>query len=238
MLYHEKEGARWLTFEIFEPFGHLLHAVFLKDENNHISCRDSLKDLIKTAIPYHSLSSLYQVHQDLILKAPVDKMGLKADGMITQEVKAALQIGHADCQAAIFYDPIHHVLGVAHAGWRGQVSQMYQKMIRMMQKTYGSAPSDLHVAISPSLGPCCAQFINHEQELPSAFRDFEVKPLYFNLWEIARWQLTSSGILPSHIQIAGICTCCDPNHYFSYRRDHTSQRHFTVALLNESKEMF
>ncbi|CAM0117820.1 peptidoglycan editing factor PgeF [Rhabdochlamydiaceae symbiont of Dictyostelium giganteum] len=232
MLYHQKEGLRWLIFEIFEPFQNLSHAVFLKEEKPLFP--QEKENIMKTATPHDSLSSLHLVHGNMVIEAPVPALNIQADGMITQTLDAALTMSHADCQIAIFYDPIHHALGMAHAGWRGQVCGIYEKVIQKMQKMYGSLPQDLHVGISPSLGPCCAEFLHYQEEFPETFREFMVRPYYFDLWEIARWQLISHGILPSHLQVAKICTCCNPSHYFSYRRDHTSQRNRVKAVLTKT----
>jgi polyphenol oxidase len=136
-----------------------------------------------------------------------------------------------DCQAAILYDPIHRALANVHAGWRGNVQNIYRTAVQKMVHSFGSKPQDLLVGISPSIGPKHAEFKNYKSEFPEEFWEFQVKPTYFDLWQIARHQFESSGVLAHHIQIAEICTFDHPSDYFSYRRDKTTGRHATVAML-------
>ncbi len=40
-----------------------------------------------------------------------------------------------------------------------------------------------------------------------------------DLPEINRKQMIAAGILKEHIEMSGICTACEVEHYFSYRRE-------------------
>lgn len=142
-----------------------------------------------------------------------------------------LLITHADCQAAIFYDPVHRALANVHSGWRSSVQNIYLETIHKMRERYGSRPEDLRVGISPSLGPEAAEFRDFKTLFPEPFWSFQTKAEYFNFWEISRWQLISAGVLPHHIEIAGICTYSTPKDWFSYRREPCSGRHGTIAAL-------
>jgi len=139
------------------------------------------------------------------------------DGLITKETGQPLTILHADCQAAIFYDPIKHTVANIHCGWRGNVQNIYEKTVDRF-KDLGSNPSDLLVCISPSLGPDKAEFIRFETEFPESFYEFRRKGCYFDLWEISRFQLEKAGVLRGHIEIAKRCTYENETEYFSYRR--------------------
>jgi len=139
-----------------------------------------------------------------------------SDILITQQLDCAIAVTHADCQAAIFYDPIHHAMANVHCGWRGNVCNVYRATVEAMRATYHTNPADLLVAISPSLGPNHAEFLNYRSELPETFWDFQIKENYVDLWAISRWQLEQAGVLPHHIQIAQIDTYGHPD-YFSHR---------------------
>lgn len=137
--------------------------------------------------------------------------------MITEEIDLGLMIKMADCQAAIFYDPIRHVAANVHCGWRGSVVNIYQKTVQALKAHFGSQPEDIHVGISPSLGPQVAEFIHYKEELPPPFWDFQVKPFHFDFWQISEQQLLQAGLLPHHIEMARICTKSNPQDWFSYR---------------------
>jgi len=62
-----------------------------------------------------------------------------------------------------------------------------QNTIKLTPK--GAPGTGISAAISPSLGPCCAEFINHRQELPASFLAFQTRANYFDFWQISRTQL-------------------------------------------------
>jgi YfiH family protein len=153
------------------------------------------------------------------------------DALTTQTNHIGLMILHADCQAAIFYDPIHRAIANVHCGWRGSVQNIYHHMVQRMKQEYQTKPEDLLVCISPSLGPKHSEFINYKTELPNSFWPFQITPYYFDFWEISKWQLSQEGVLAHHIQVACIDTFSNPKDYFSYRRSKDAGRQATVCAL-------
>lgn len=246
MKYHTSNNLKWLTFDHLSHCPGLIHGVFLRQGgvsegpfaslNFGISQGDSPelveknRHLALNALKINSYVNVYQYHSDHVVEAQKGECA-KADGLITDRLDLALLIMHADCQAAIFYDPIHHIIANAHSGWRGSVANIYRNTIEMMKKRFGSRPEDLLVGISPSLGPSAAQFIHYRIELPESFWAYQVKPDYFDFWEISRSQLIACGVLPHHIEIAGVCTYSNPQECFSYRREKRSGLHGTLVAL-------
>jgi len=253
MLRKEKNGLSWLEFEIFQEFTHLKHATSLRsggvssgsfgslnmgldlgdDEKNVTENRTRFIAAINnTNAPTPDVISGLQVHgchvayiPEALIEAPT------ADGLMTNLRQKALFIKQADCQAALFFDPVENAIAAIHSGWKGSVQNIYQKTIDCMRQTFGSKPENMLVAISPSLGPDSSQFINFEKELPQEFLPFQFKPFYFDFWAISGWQLETAGILPHHIEIASIDTLTNPQDYFSFRRDKPTGRHATVIWL-------
>ena len=205
----------WLEFELLAGYPELKHGVFLRNAEG-IFPREKMGETIGLA----KLASGRQVHGSEVLC--VEKEGdlaTECDGIMTTQKGLGLVIGHADCQAALFYDPKNRAIANVHCGWRGNVQNIYQKTVLNLKAAFGSEPSDLLVCISPSLGPKHAEFKNWEKELPEAFWGFQTEDHYFDLWEISRAQLEAEGVTPSHIQVASICTYAHPEDFFSYRRD-------------------
>ena len=247
MLRKKRGSLEWLEFELLQQFPEVKHAVFLRhggvSEGPYSSLNvggatgddESLINLNRAKIKKHMgckhLVSGKQVHGIEIKIPPLENE--ECDGLITQEKSAGLFIKHADCQAVIFYDPIEKALGCIHAGWRGNIKNIYAEAIGKMSKAFGCKPQNLFVSISPSLGPCCSQFIHYEKEIPQQFWPFQIRPLYFDLWEMARSQLLEAGILPHHLEIAPICTCCNPADFYSYRRDKPTGRNATVVCFSD-----
>jgi YfiH family protein len=138
------------------------------------------------------------------------------DALLAPAPGVALLVKVADCQAVLLYDPAARILALAHSGWRGSAQNILGRVVAAMTEA-GALANRIKAAISPSLGPCCAEFTNHRAELPPDFRPFMVRENYFDFWAISRRQLTRAGLADENIETAGICTRCSPE-FYSYRR--------------------
>ena len=128
-----------------------------------------------------------------------------------------LLIQQADCQAILLEAPGGLAVAAAHCGWRGSVLNIIGTTVAALCSTCGAAPETLRAAISPSLGPCCAEFVHYRTELPAWTHAYQVRPNHFDFWAISRRQLVEAGLRPEHIDTAGLCTRCNQQ-FFSYRR--------------------
>jgi len=212
MIAKETDSFQWLEFNLLQDFPEVKHYVSLK------------------TLPPEPIILANQVHGNRVEPiAEFPKKELVCDALSTQTKNLPIGIKHADCQAAIIYDPIHHATVCLHAGWRGSVQNIYAESIEHMQKHYHSSPSDLLLCVGPSLGPENAEFIHYKTELPKEFWDYQVKPHYFDFWAITKAQAVACGIHPHHIEIAKLDTYSGD--FFSYRRNKTQSRHLTAITL-------
>ena len=191
---------------------------------------------IKAAIGANGLRYMSQIHgQNVII---LDHAGShdfrrppEADAMITKQANLALMVKQADCQAVILFDPEKRVVSIVHCGWRGNTYHILESVVKRMESDFGSQESELRAAIGPSLGPCCAEFKNYEEIFPEDFMRFMVRENYFNLWELSRWQLMEAGLQKENIEIAGLCTRCRTDLFYSYRGEGVTGRFATVVML-------
>jgi hypothetical protein len=202
------------------------------------------REKIRQSLGLDLLVSGHQVHGDKIFCYTGDTLKKPeiegVDALMTREKGVGLMIQQADCQAVLLHDPIRQAIAAIHCGWRGSVNGIIAKTVWAMRDLFGSTPEDLSAAVSPSLGPCCAEFVNYKKELPREFMRFRVNENYFDFWQISRWQLTMCGLKTSAITVAGICTVCSQD-YFSYRRacrktqGHTGRNCSVIALHEDLK---
>jgi hypothetical protein len=244
-----KGKIEWIEFDLLEPYPHVVHGVFLRhggtsegrfstlnvgeQAGDHPDSVKVNREAVRKAINVPKILYAHQTHGANVHRV-TSKNGDKvspADALFTTEKNVGLAVTHADCQATVFYDPVHEAVAVAHAGWKGSAQNIYARVVEAMQRDIGTQPHNLIACISPSLGPDHAEYKNYKQELPEDFWSFQVKPLYFDFWEISKMQLTGCGILEKNIEISGVCTHCNPKDYFSYRRDKDTGRHATVVAL-------
>lgn len=248
MLRKECNGIQWLEFELLANEPQITHGVFLRHGGHSsepfasLNLADNVGDhpehltrnraAVCNVLNIMQLAWSRQCHGKNINIVANDTSSIPdGDALVTSKSGVGLIITHADCQATIIYDPIHHAVANVHAGWRGSIQNIYAETIRKMRSIYHSKPENLLVCISPSLGPSDAEFVNYRKELPEQFWEYQVRPNYFDFWQISKQQLQQSGVLPHHIEIASISTYSQPNDYFSYRRQNITGRNGTIVAL-------
>ena len=148
------------------------------------------------------------------------------DGMITDQPGVLLATFYADCVPLYFVDPVHKAIGLSHSGWRGTVGRMGQATVEAMERSFGSQPKDLLCAIGPSICQDCYEvsrdvaeafifaFPTHEKEILQAGA---LGKYQLDLWKANESVLTEAGVLKEHIDLAGLCTCCNSSILFSHR---------------------
>lgn len=140
------------------------------------------------------------------------------DGLATKTPGITLAVKSADCLPIFFVDPQSRMVAIAHAGWKGVASGIAMEAVHAM-KHHGTNPSDLLVAIGPSVGPCHYRIHDERrdemlQKTPHiALEDF--KNNFVDLRAIVQRQLTASGVLPDRIDTSSPCTACEHDTYFS-----------------------
>lgn len=155
-----------------------------------------------------------------------------ADGVVTDVLGLALVIQVADCQGVLLFDPVKKVIANVHSGWRGSIKNIIGRCLDVMESRFGCLPENLRAGISPSLGPCCAEFIHYESEIPLEFWGYKHpdKP-YFDFWRISCAQLTEKGVRKENIEVAGMCTACESDKFYSFRRENITGRFACVVAL-------
>lgn len=189
---------------------------------------------------------LHQVHGSEVLVLPRDETidpdrfwapghpatgtALTADAVVTDQTGLALVIQVADCQAVMLADPHKHVIANVHSGWRGSVANIIGRCVDIMIGRFGCDPQQILAGISPSLGPCCAEFIHYKQEIPQNLWQYKhPEKAVFDFWALSVDQLLAKGLILDHISGMNLCTRCRPDLFFSFRKEKTTGR-FACAI--------
>jgi YfiH family protein len=122
----------------------------------------------------------------------------------------------ADCTPVLLADPKQHVVAAVHAGWRGSAVRAASAGVEALRDAFSTNPRDVVAGIGPGIGPCCYTV---GEEVCQAFAD---RPQLFNggkldLWEANRLALLDAGVPADQIEVAGICTQCHSDRFFSHR---------------------
>ena len=183
-----------------------------------------------------SLIFLNQVHGDdvkVLKKSDADfsvefepgKECYTADAVITDIKDLFLVIQVADCQSVMLYDPKKEVIANIHCGWRGSVQNIIGRCLEKMGDVFGCRGADILAGISPSLGPCCAEFIHYRQEIPESLWSYKMADRdHFDFWKLSRDQMTRAGLKEENIESMALCTKCRTDEFYSYRAEKTTGR--------------
>ncbi|HOO11567.1 MAG TPA: peptidoglycan editing factor PgeF [Bacillota bacterium] len=149
------------------------------------------------------------------------------DGLITSSRGVTLTTFYADCVPLYFLDPVKRVAGLAHAGWRGTVAGIALETVKRMNEAFGSRPEDMLVGIGPSICRDCYEVdepvVSRLKENIGSWRDV-ITPLgkgkfLLDLQLTNRIVLQKAGIREENITDSGLCTMCNGELFYSYRRE-------------------
>jgi YfiH family protein len=163
------------------------------------------------------LFSAYQVHGRSVVVVDASADGRpRGDVLITSYPHKTLMLRYADCTPVLLADTRRRAVAVVHAGWRGSAVLAAEAAVSGLAEVFGSDPRDLVAGIGPAIGPCCYTV---GDDVVSAFAD---RPQLLHdgrldLWEANRLALIEAGVPADQIEVAGICTQCESDRFFSHR---------------------
>lgn len=164
----------------------------------------------------------------------------ETDALITDTPGLALMLRFADCTPVLFYDPVRHAAGLAHAGWRGTAAGVAPATIQRMATEFGSRPADLWAGIGPAIGPThyavgLEVVTAIAASLPAGTQVAEQRDgqWYVDLPKAVALQLRASGV--ERVAQSGLCTFSHTEEWYSHRgEDGRTGRFGVVVMLRES----
>lgn len=149
------------------------------------------------------------------------------DGLISGTPGLLLAACFADCVPVFFVDPAVPAVGIAHAGWRGTLGGIVERMVERFQTAFGTPPQRLKVWLGPSIGPCCYQvepsLAEQFDRLPAVSGQAAVErrdgACWLDLKLVNRLRLLAAGIVETNIDVSRLCTSCESKLFFSHRKE-------------------
>ncbi|NLJ86641.1 MAG: peptidoglycan editing factor PgeF [Firmicutes bacterium] len=146
------------------------------------------------------------------------------DGLVTNTPGTWLVCFYADCVPMVFWDIAKGVVGIAHAGWRGALTNIGGAVVRAMQERFGSPVGEIRALIGPAIGPCCYEV---GEDVGEKFRSLFGNDvltqrggrMHLHLPKANYQYLLDGGLLARNIYISRLCTACNRDMFYSYRRD-------------------
>jgi YfiH family protein len=140
----------------------------------------------------------------------------EADAQVTAAAELTPLVLVADCVPVVLAGP--GAVAAVHCGWRGVAAGVVEEALAALP---GTGPGYVHAALGPGIGACCYEV---GDEVRAAFRarghDGDVLPDgRLDLSLAVQRELERLGVASSRIHASDLCTSCNPELFFSHRRD-------------------
>jgi polyphenol oxidase len=245
MSFHELDGLRYYSFEIFPDS--VKQAVFTRrggvspapwhslnlggsvgDDPAHVA-ENRIRLFNTMRCDPASIHDVWLIHSTEIVYAdsprPLDAPSPRADIIFTDNPHVSLFMRFGDCVPILLHDPHKKVIGIAHAGWMGTLRGVVGAAVQGMQSHYGCKPENIIAGIGPSIGidhyEVGADVVSQFREKYNHHADHILQTrdgsTYLDLWEANAIQLKNAGV--EQVQISGVCTACHLDDWFSHRAE-------------------
>jgi YfiH family protein len=196
---------------------------------------------LATAVSATEVVMLTQVHgRDVVTLRrgePLPQGRPAADALVSDVPGIAVAVRAADCVPLLVAARAGWAVAAEHAGCRGSAARAAGAFVYAMRAAFSTNPSDLVVAIGPSIGPCCYEVgtdvvdafavAGHERylidrwftSLPPRRGSRERKPLHLDVAGANRDQLILAGVPEEQIFACGLCTAMHLDVLTSYRAE-------------------
>lgn len=145
---------------------------------------------------------------------------LDADALVTTEPGLYLALLTADCLPILYFDKTHHVIALAHCGWKSTDKQLAKKVVHHLVEKYQTNPAGLLVAIGPGVQKQSYVFDNPKQKLEADWQPFiqtmSDGKIAIDLFAHNQAQLLEAGVEPTNLEVSKRDTKTDPE-LFSHR---------------------
>jgi len=161
-----------------------------------------------------NLVTLYQDHTPdcLYIGAPTNDRP-RADAMVTDASGVVLGILTADCAPVLFDGG--HVIGAAHAGWKGAIGGVLENTVKMMR---GNGAKTIRAVIGPCIGPQSYE-VSPGFEKPFLAQDAGNEVFFRNgRFDLPGYAAHRLRLIGADVTITGQDTYAAETDFFSYRR--------------------
>lgn len=163
----------------------------------------------------------------------------EADAAWTDTAHTVLAILTADCLPVVIADAQGSIVGVAHAGWRGLLQGVVERLFLQLVKQRPSTKA-WRVWIGPAISQEVFEvgsevrqaFIKRNEKLHLFFKTSTEKNKYYaDLNQIAAFLLKEMTDFEIDISDSNACTYIENQQYYSYRKQAQTGRIATLAWL-------
>jgi len=226
-----------VTFPELDRIHHFTHLITLRQPPGAPVEESNARVLAGRGIEPSAAVFLRQVHSDTTVTVASieelpedDRKAGPADGIIAAKPGLFPVIRTADCVPVVAVAPRAQMVALFHAGWRGTRSRIVEKGLAEFLRVARTPQDDILLAIGPCIRKCCYEV---GSDVRAEFAAAGWGPACFtadgrlDLVEATRIQANRCGV--ERVLDCGLCTSCRNDLFYSYRREGTAHRNWTVA---------
>jgi len=192
------------------------------------ACVQHNRRLLRQVLPAEP-AWLSQVHGTRVVDAATaGSIPASADASIATQPGVVCAVLTADCLPVLLCDRAGHVVGAAHAGWRGLQAGVLERTLEAMR---AAGASDILAWLGPAIGPQAFEvgaevrqaFVEQDVAAGDAFAStMRIDKYRADIYQLARMRLHNAGV--ELISGGGRCTVAERESFYSYRRDGVTGR--------------
>ncbi len=204
----------------------ILHGTTGRTDGNMRLAENASRLFDTQNLPKEHIARFKQVHSDRLVRVSSVAEVKALQHLVLQEADGWILSGHgigaailtADCVPLILWDETANILGLSHCGWRGVAAGLPAKTVHQMRAC--GARGKISAWAGPHIQACCFEV---QADVAAQFplgRQTRNGKQFVDLNQEITYQLTQAGVAAADIVYSKHCTCCEPEHFFSFRRDH------------------
>ncbi|MFT5849407.1 MAG: copper oxidase (laccase) domain-containing protein [Patiriisocius sp.] len=161
---------------------------------------------------------------------------LVSEVLVTQEKGLALMLLTADCLPVSFYDPVTHIIALAHFSRQTIAQKLPEETIAYLSNIHGINPVNIQISTGPHISTDSYSFPLPLQHTAPAIAPHITKTdthAHIDLVAALKAQLIPLGISENSIVISKVDTAISPD-YFSYyqsKKENTPDGRFATVLM-------
>jgi len=244
IIFGEKNGIKYLQFKKLLKYPEIQHLYILKSKDMNFRLGTNKRRIKEVTENIKKVCNEFEIPLDSIIRPDynhtnnvqiidfVDKNEVpeisgkrfkNTDGLITNKNNITMMSTNADCNLILIYDPIKHVVGNIHAGWRGTFDRIAYNAVEKMKNEFGSNPKDILCFLCPSIRKChfevdedvkniCEEKFKYTKLLNKIIEEGEIKEnkkkYFIDTILINKLLLEEAGVSLENIVDSEICSVC------------------------------
>jgi YfiH family protein len=205
----------------------------LSEKSDHKKNTDNLHILRSGLLIKKPITRLNQTHSNKVINTKDSYDNVNADGIFSFNPQSVCIILTADCIPVLCYSEYGGMVAAIHCGWKGLVGGVIEQFMEEVKID----SQKLHFWLGPSI---CKECYEIKEDFIAELRknDIDTRSLinhnlgrmYMDLKQLCQDIIVSFDV--GSVVASQLCTICNNDQFFSYRKEKTSKRFASMIWID------